>query len=259
MRVWDLHPGYLNRPSLLAEHRELHGVIAILSGGLKGYSRHPETLRWKGHLGAARRRHAIVSAEMRLRGWRDLTPATHRGPFGAWPGTFIDTPGEQVRILAGKYAGREGGRIPLPRSGQEAWAHHKYSVMARDPAACSGIGRRVAAMRRGAAFDALMLELTLLLRKPPPAGRRRNALEHMWGYVSADPPTGGERTLAEIAARAKAVPRTYLLESTALSDLAAWEPGGWSRPWTMLEAPSRPNGRLGRSPGPREGHGPAHV
>ena len=48
MRVWDIHPGYLNRDSLLSEHRELHGVAAILSQGLKGYSAHPKTRRWAG-------------------------------------------------------------------------------------------------------------------------------------------------------------------------------------------------------------------
>ena len=31
MCVWDVHPGYLNRQSLLGEHRELHGIASILS------------------------------------------------------------------------------------------------------------------------------------------------------------------------------------------------------------------------------------
>jgi hypothetical protein len=46
MRVWDVAAGYLNRGSLLGEHREIHGIAAILSHGMRGYSRHPETLRW---------------------------------------------------------------------------------------------------------------------------------------------------------------------------------------------------------------------
>ena len=104
---------------------------------------------------------------MELRGWHDRTPAPHRGPFGKWPSVFIDAPGEQFRILARKYAGREPGRIPLPRSPQELWAQHKDLVMARDPAVCRRIGRSVAGLARGASMDALALELTLLLREPP--------------------------------------------------------------------------------------------
>ena len=30
MRIWDVNPGYLNRQSLLGEHRELHGIYIIL-------------------------------------------------------------------------------------------------------------------------------------------------------------------------------------------------------------------------------------
>ena len=46
MRIWDINPGYLNRQSLLGEHRELHGIVSIIRDNKKGYSRHPETLRW---------------------------------------------------------------------------------------------------------------------------------------------------------------------------------------------------------------------
>jgi hypothetical protein len=45
MRVWDIHPGFLNRQSLLGEHREIHAIHTIVSRQKKGYSRHPETLR----------------------------------------------------------------------------------------------------------------------------------------------------------------------------------------------------------------------
>jgi len=31
MRIWDIHPGYLNRQSLLGEHRELHGIFSIIT------------------------------------------------------------------------------------------------------------------------------------------------------------------------------------------------------------------------------------
>jgi len=46
MRVWDLPAGYLNRQSLLGEHRELHGIHTILTQNKTGCASHPETLRW---------------------------------------------------------------------------------------------------------------------------------------------------------------------------------------------------------------------
>ena len=33
MRIWDVPAGYLNRQSLLGEHRELHGIYSILTNG----------------------------------------------------------------------------------------------------------------------------------------------------------------------------------------------------------------------------------
>jgi hypothetical protein len=31
MRVWDADPGYLNRQSLLGEHREIHAILSIVT------------------------------------------------------------------------------------------------------------------------------------------------------------------------------------------------------------------------------------
>lgn len=63
MRVWDIEPKYLCRKHLLAEHRELHGFWNILTkhGGVGGYSRHPETLRWAGKEKALYLRHEALS------------------------------------------------------------------------------------------------------------------------------------------------------------------------------------------------------
>jgi hypothetical protein len=68
MRIWDIHPGYLNRNSLLGEHRELHALVSICVHGKKGYAHHPETLRWREFLHALALRHDILVAEMELRG-----------------------------------------------------------------------------------------------------------------------------------------------------------------------------------------------
>ena len=228
MRVWDVHPGYLNRQSLLGEHREIHGLLSILEHGKTGYSRHPETLRWKGHLWAARRRHDHLVEEMTLRGYRHHSPVVHRGRRGRWPETFVDTPAEQFRILARKYVDREPGRIPLPTRTQQLWAQHKYSVLARDPTLYREIGLHVAPLKGRAGFDELASELVDLLRRQPTRGRLRNAVEHMWGYVAdggAAPEVLGE-LFEETQTRVVDREVTYLLHSTALSDLAAWNVDG---------------------------------
>lgn len=218
MRIWDLSPGYLDRGSLLGEHRELHGLLAVVGQGKRGYARHPETMRWRGHLGALRRRHDLLAAEMALRGYRDRTPVA-TGRTGSWPAVYIDTPAGQIALLSGKYADREGGRIRLPRSNQELWAAHKYSVLARDEAAYRAIGRSVSRLRRGSALDDLALELVELLRRPAAGGPLDNAIRHMWGHVRQ---RGVPPSFALIQRLAIEQREPYLLGSTALSELAVW-------------------------------------
>ena len=233
MRIWDVSPGYLNRQSLLGEHRELHGLDSILVNGKKGYSRHPETLRWVGCRSGLSRRHALLVAEMRLRGYSHLSPLDRVRQRLRWPAVFVDPPVQQYAILGSKYTHKEPGRIPLPRNAQELWAQHKYSVLARDQELYRTIGRRVARMRRGSDLDALSRELVLVLREVPPARSLANAVDHMWGHVS-DVATAEERrdaarsvparllTIAKVAARAR---EPYLMTSTAVTELVAFTRG----------------------------------
>lgn len=227
--MWDVASGYLNRQSLLGEHRELHGLHNILVEGKKGYARHPETLRWHGRLSGLAARHALLAAEMRLRGYVDRTPIDP-DPRAAWPARFVTPPIDQFALLAGKYAGREQGRIPLPRNAQQLWAQHKYSVMARDPALYRRLGRRIAAMPRGDGMPALAEELVIVLRERPAPRRLFNALEHMWGHV-ARTAAAAERAAAAAspAAMLEVIQRValrtadpYLTASTALSEFAVF-------------------------------------
>jgi len=117
MRIWDINPGYLNRQSLLGEHRELHGIISIIVNRKKGYSRHPETLRWLGYGWALKIRHQLLAAEMSVRNFTDKSPVLTRTNKGMWPKNYIDEPGQQFKILEAKYQGKEKGRIPLPKNG----------------------------------------------------------------------------------------------------------------------------------------------
>jgi hypothetical protein len=106
MRIWDIDPGKLCRQHLLGEHRELHAIWVVLTQGKKGYSRHPETLRWKGKLRALYRRHQRLVSEMSRRNYRhksDLDKGLAAG--GARQVEFVDSYQEQVRILRSKKCG----------------------------------------------------------------------------------------------------------------------------------------------------------
>ena len=78
MRIWDLDPAVLCDRHLLGEHRELHAVWSVLTNGKRGYSRHPETLRWRGRLAALYARHEEEVAEMSRRGFRHASPLDPR-------------------------------------------------------------------------------------------------------------------------------------------------------------------------------------
>lgn len=232
MRIWDVSPGYLNRQSLLGEHRELHGIVSIIVNGKKGYSRHPETIRWVGYGWSLRQRHQLLAAEMSLRGFIDKTPVLTHTNKGVWPEIYIDEPGRQFQLLETKYKVKEQGRIPLPANAQQLWSHHKYSVLARDVTKYKMIGREVSAMKPGDDFSPLARSLTELLREQPSAGGIRNALQHMWGYVSDHSSTSinapeawsSLSLLEEIQRLSLAREESYLLASTALSELKAWIP-----------------------------------
>lgn len=226
MRIWDIHPGFLNDKSLLGEHRELHGIFSILTTGKKGYSRHPETLRWQGCLSGLSLRHELLVQEMRLRGFQHRSPLTSPASDTAvtWPEIFIDLPGRQFEILAHKYQVKSGGRIPLPKNSQELWAQHKYSIMARDYRTYRRIGSLVA--QKSFSVDTLAQELVTQLRTPPPEKSLRNALLHMWGYISNfselfPESLRSQELLHEIQKQAKAHHCTYILNATALSEMAS--------------------------------------
>jgi len=103
MRVWDVSPKKLCRKHLLGEHRELHALWIILTEGRKGYSKHPETLRWVGKLAALYRRHEDLVREMERRGYNHKSPLDKNKATGSSvQNAQVHTLEEQQTILREK-------------------------------------------------------------------------------------------------------------------------------------------------------------
>ncbi|MFQ3675185.1 MAG: pyrimidine dimer DNA glycosylase/endonuclease V [Endomicrobiia bacterium] len=106
MRIWDIEPRYLCRKHLLGEHRELHAIWNIITLNKKGYSKHPETLRWYGKLKALYIIHKKLVKEMQKRGYHhssDLRKELAKG--SACQKVFVNTIEEQKNILKNKKCG----------------------------------------------------------------------------------------------------------------------------------------------------------
>lgn len=103
MRIWDIEPNRLCRNHLLGEHRELHAIWSIITKNKKGYSFHPETLRWNGKLKALYLRHEKLVHEMKLRGYTHSSPLEKKHAKGkSEQKFFIDSKERQIKILKGK-------------------------------------------------------------------------------------------------------------------------------------------------------------
>lgn len=231
MRIWAVNPGYLNRQSLLGEHRELHAVVSILVNNKKGYSRHPETLRWRGFGWALSQRHELLAAEMDLRGYKDRSPVRLKKRHRKWPDVFVDRPAVQLSILSGRYENAEPGRIPLPASVQQLWAQHQYSVMARDDAEHKCLGGWIASRKSGKGIPEIYPKLVSLLRCPPRERNLSDTVRQMWNYVcsylalseKADEGQTTRNLLSRIQRLVLLHNIEFLKESTALGELPAWK------------------------------------
>jgi len=106
MRIWDIGPERLCRNHLLGEHRELHAIWSILTKDKKGYSRHPETLRWKGRLKALYLRHERLTAEFKKRGYQHYSRLNKIQAVGlARQDQYLDPIKTQLRRLINKKCG----------------------------------------------------------------------------------------------------------------------------------------------------------
>ncbi len=103
MRIWDIDPRKLCRQHLLGEHRELHAIWTVLTQNKEGYSRHPETLRWKGKLRALYNRHSLLVEEIKNREYAHRSNLDRNLAKGSQKqDEFVDTYQKQIRILKKK-------------------------------------------------------------------------------------------------------------------------------------------------------------
>ena len=86
MRVWSLHPKYLDPQGLVALWRESLLARAVLKGETKGYRQHPQLLRFQQHadpLGAMECYLQAVYAEAVARGYRFDASKVQAGSLSA--------------------------------------------------------------------------------------------------------------------------------------------------------------------------------
>ena len=103
MRIWDISPNRLCRNHLLGEHRELHAIWTVITQNKKGYSKHPETIRWIGKLSALYTRHEKLVKEMKHRGYNHKSSLDKKIATGkSKQDVLIDSYSKQIQILRSK-------------------------------------------------------------------------------------------------------------------------------------------------------------
>ena len=74
VRIWRLPVWILDRQHLLGEHNELHTIVSVILRGGGGWWNHPQTNRFKDHLGLLVDRHRQQVEEMKRRGYNHQSP-----------------------------------------------------------------------------------------------------------------------------------------------------------------------------------------
>lgn len=113
MRLWSLHPRYLDRQGLVACWREALLAQAVLAGRTRGYTSHPQLVRFRGWddpLHAVGMYLTVVADEADARAYRFDRSRIDR------PGAVISSSGE---VSTGQL--------------EREWTHLKLKLAARSP------------------------------------------------------------------------------------------------------------------------------
>jgi hypothetical protein len=160
MRLWSLHPSYLDSKGLVALWREGLLALAVLSGRTRGYRHHPQLDRFRGQgspVGSLRAYLSIVYLEARSRGYSfDRTKLGRPARVGK-----IDvTDGQlayELRHLKRKLRERDPRRYASIKKLQGAEAHPLFKVVKggvepwEKVSPGTGRGRPISPARRAAA------------------------------------------------------------------------------------------------------------
>jgi hypothetical protein len=132
MRLWSLHPRYLDRAGLLALWREALLAQAVLKGQTRGYGRHPQLSRFRDQAdpeGAIAAYLASILREAQRRGYR--FDGTKIGPRrgGSMPVTAGQLAYERGHLL-GKLLTRDPGRALMLLEVDSPEPHPLFRIVA---------------------------------------------------------------------------------------------------------------------------------
>ena len=133
MRIWSLHPKYLDARGLVALWREALLAQAVLRGKTKGYRHHPQLLRFRAHaspVGCIGEYLRVVHAEAGARGYSFA--AKRITPSRALAGLTV-TRGQlelEWRYLLEKLSSRDPERFAQLRNVKRPRPHPLFRVVA---------------------------------------------------------------------------------------------------------------------------------
>jgi hypothetical protein len=136
LRLWSLHPSYLDPQGLVALWREGLLAQAVLDGRTRGYLHHPQLERFKrcgDPVAAIGRYLAAVAGESRLRGYRfDSSKILRQGR------TRLSVTRGQLELerrhLLAKLLARSKARAPLLAAARPVRPHPMFQPVAGAPA-----------------------------------------------------------------------------------------------------------------------------
>jgi hypothetical protein len=157
MRLWTIHPRYLDARGLVALWREALLAQAVLAGRTRGYRHHPQLERFRSARspdGAMARYLAAVQAEASRRGYRFdrrlIRPAPGAGRLRTTDGQLAH---EWAHLLQ-KLRGRDGRQFAACRRVATPAAHPLFRVVAGGVEPWERIGPGRARAGRGASARA---------------------------------------------------------------------------------------------------------
>ncbi|MBW8191550.1 pyrimidine dimer DNA glycosylase/endonuclease V [Neiella marina] len=225
MKIWDCYPAYLTQPLLVAEHREIHGLLQIVERGKSlAKTADPHIANWLAHPGALATRHEQLVEEMSLRDIEHKSPVAVQAGAVLWPKVSGDIGiGIQFEQLA---AMGNDARLLSPKKPDDLLQQNALSIMARDPS----LYKFLQAENQNGRLKLIELqrEVTEVIRRPVNLEFLERVVATMWRYCEQAPEAftfssrskDPMRRLKAIQFLASKYKWPELWQTTALTDLA---------------------------------------